>query len=327
MDESPLQAPPAAPRNKIRLTRAEAYALQLAAPRKKRRTFVAAGMLLVVVLGGFLWHFRDSWLPYWLPETETPESAPDANEPASNQPNDSGVASPTTAPMGSELDFLSAVVWDHPHFQQGIRLFNQALDRYRQWATNPKPGELARQIEDGALQAAVAFNELRDEAPATVPLADYIARCQQLAYTTRELGPPGLVQPVAPSRPATPPRTEVPPYRPGEPWQHPDYLAGAKLFNQALEQYQLFLKDKSRTEFLKPIEELAFQAAKKFEALKSVAPEGVPLGDHITQCYKLISDCRRQHLEGGSAEPANPFDRGTTGPSRRPALPAYQPPQ
>jgi hypothetical protein len=118
----------------------------------------------------------------------------------------------------------------------------------------------------------------------------------------------------------------VPPHRPGQPWQHPDYLEGARLFNQALAQYKLFLANKSRTELLKPIEEDAFLAAKKFESLKGQAPDDVPLGDHITQCYKLVSDCRRLNLEGAHSGPEPPFDRSTTGPSRRPALPAYQPP-
>lgn len=325
-------APPTPPaRKKIRLTRAEAYALELANPRRRRMMPGLIGLLVLLALGGgLLWHFQDSWLPFWPPGKSSapataPESAPGAENATSNRADDSGTTATATAPLSSELDFLSAVAWDHPRFQHGVRLFNQALDRYRSFAKNPQASELARQIEDGALEAASIFDEIRAKAPPAVPLADYIARCQQLVLETRRLVRPAPASPVAP-RPAEPARANVPPFRPGEPWQHPDYLAGAILFNQALEQYKVFLADKSRMELLKPIEDLAFQAAKKFEALKGLAPAGVPLGDHITQCYKLISDCRRQHLEGVSAEPANPFSRGTTGPSRRPALPAYQPP-
>jgi len=86
------------------------------------------------------------------------------------------------------------------------------------------------------------------------------------------------------------------------------------------------LANKSRTELLKPIEEDAFLAAKKFEAIRTQAPTNLSVGDHISQCYKLISDCRRQNLEEGSSATDQPRDRGTTGPSHRPALPAYQPP-
>lgn len=320
------------PTKKIRLTRSEAYAMRISSPRKKRVAFGLVALLVAVILGNVLWHFQDLWLSYWLPEPEpatlvstpAPEGQP-APEPA-----------PATTPempapaLGPELDFLSAAVWDDPQFLQGVRLFNRALDRYRLFARDRFQRALLPQIEDGATQAAQLFEPLRPAAPAAVPLGDYIARCGKLVAEARRLArpapAPATAPPAKPAAPATP-DVVVPPHRPGQPWQHPDYLEGARLFNQALAQYKLFLANKSRTELLKPIEEDAFLAAKKFESLKGQAPDDVPLADHITQCYKLISDCRRQHLEGANAEPETPFDRSTTGPSRRPALPAYQPPQ
>ena len=324
MEESTPKAP-----KKIRLTRAEAYAMRISSPRKKKLTFGLIALLIAVALGNVLWHFQDLWLSYWLPDpgsaahvrVQAPDSKPSGSIPAAPAPE----APP--AALGLELAFLSAAAWDHPPFLQGVRLFNQALDRHRLFLRDPAQPALLTQAEEGALQAAQVFETLRADAPASVPLGDYMARCRTLVQEIRRLRNPP--PPAAAMQPAPAPiaRADVPPHRPGEPWQHPDYLQGARLFNQALEQYKLFLANKSRTELLKPIEEDAFQAAKKFEALKGQAPEDVPLADHITQCYKLISDCRRQHLEGASAEPDRPFDRSTTGPGRRPALPAYQPPQ
>ena len=326
--EEPVPSSP----KKIRLTKSEVYALQLSGPRKRKIAFGLVGLLIAVALGNVLWHFQEFWLPYWFPagEPPAPAVAPESpDQPESAAPGKPPAAATAPARLDSQLDFLTAATWENPQFQQGVRLFNRALDLYRQAVRKPAAAA-PPQIEEDALQAARIFESLRPDAPAAVPLSGYVARCQQLVLEARQLGRPAAAQPrPAPgAAPAPPPRAVTPPPKPGEPWQDPDYLQGAKLFNQALEQYKLFLADKSRPELLAPIEEAAFQAAKKFEALKGLAPEGVPLGDHITQCYKLISDCRRQNLEGGEPESnsGKPFDRGTTGPSRRPTLPAYQPP-
>jgi hypothetical protein len=318
---------PKAPK-KIRLTRAEAYAMRLPTPRKKKLAFGLIGLLIAAALGNVLWHFQDLWLFYWLPEKEPapPVVVKAAETPKPPAPASAPVVEPQPpAAPGPELDFLSAAVWDDPQFLQGVRMFNQALDQQRLFLHDRAQPALLAKAEEGALQAAQVFAALKADAPANVPLGDYVVRCQTLVVEVRRLRNP---PPAAAAGPKATPRPATPPPRPGEAWQDPDYLEGARLFNQALEQYKFFLADKSRTERLKPIEDAAFQAAKKFEALKGVAPTNVPLGDHITQCYKLISDCRRQNLEGATATPDNgSFDRGTAGPSRRPPLPAYQPPQ
>ncbi|MGD9611914.1 MAG: hypothetical protein AB7V22_03345 [Kiritimatiellia bacterium] len=337
MDETPLQPPPTG-RKKIRLTKSEAYALGISTPKKKGLAFGAVGLLVAVALGGALWHFQDLWLPYWLPESAAPApaAAPDAAPPAAEgappsapaQPNEAASA-PVAAP--ATLEFLTATAWDQPEFLRGVRLFNQALDRYRAFQRDGRPRELLQQIEDGALQAAAAFGKLRPEAPAGVPLAEYVLRSHKLAQAARDLAHPSAGAPPPAAAAAAPPprsRPTAPPPKPGESWQEPEYLEGARLFNQALEQYKVFLANKSRLELLKPIEETAFQAAKKFEALQGLAPTNVPLGDHVSQCYRLISDCRRQHLEAGAGSGA--ADEGgargkVVGPNRRPALPAYQP--
>lgn len=326
MEETTPRAP-----KKIRLTRAEVYAMGISSPRKKKLTFGLVGLLLVAAMGSGLWHFQEVWLPYWFPSTQEPWAPAAAQATVESTANPMAMTSaepPPAAALGSELDFLSAAAWDHPQFLRGIRLFNRALDLHRLFLSDRSLALLPAQVEEGALQAALAFDGLRAEAPPAVPLGDYIARCRRLVVEIRRLSrlataPAAATQPPSPSTP----RPEEPPTRPGEPWQNPDYLQGARLFNRALEQYQLFLADKSRTERLKPIEEDAFQAAKKFEALRGQEPEHIPLGDHINQCYKLIADCRRQNLESASPETGKPLGNGLAGPSHRPALPAYPPPQ
>ena len=315
---------------KIRLTRSEAYAMRISSPRKKKVTFGLIGLLIVAVLGVALWYFQEFWLSYWLPEKEP--VAPAVAQSIVPEPSAPPIVEkqvPVATPLAPELDFLSAAVWNNPQFLQGVRLFNQALDRQRQFLRDRSQPVLLVQAEEGALQAAQIFEAIRAEAPPAVPLADYASRCRKLVDEIRLLRKPAPPPTSATPTPPAQARPVVPAHTPGQPWQHPDYLQGAKLFNQALAQYKLFLANKTRTELLKPIEEDAFLAAKKFESLKGQAPDDVPLGEHITQCYKLISDCRRQHLEGASAspEPENSFDRGTAGPNRRPALPAYQPAQ
>ena len=330
MEETGEQ-PPKTPK-KIRVTRTEAYAMRISTPRKQRVTFGLIALLIAVTLGVVLWHFQDLWVSYWLPEKEPapPVAVPAAEEATPATPAAAPAEPEIPVALGPEMDFLSAAVWSHPQFLQGVRMFNEALDQKRTFQRDRKPFALLTKAGEGATQAAQVFEALRAEAPPSVPLGDYVARCRQLVAEVRRLGhsvqPPAPAQPQPVSAPKPPPRPATPPPKPGETWQDPDYLEGARLFNQALAQYKLFLANKSRTEFLKPIEDDAFQAAKKFEAIRAAAPTNVPVGDHISQCYKLISDCRRQNLEGASSDADTPNARGTVGPSHRPALPAYQPP-
>ena len=330
MEETPSPPPPT--RKKIRLTKSEAYAMGISSPRKKRIAFWLVALLIALAVGNLLWHFQELWLPYWLPPDESAPGAPqtDADSPPDSPPTATPTAgSPARAALESKLDYLSAALWDHPQFLQGVKAFNEALDQYRLFLRDESNFSPLIRAEEGAFQAAQTFTAIQIEAPASVPIGDYIVRCQMLVGNVRRLG--RTVEPAANTLPAatpgTPSRRVAPPPRPGEAWQEPDYLQGAQLFNSALEQYKVFLADKSRTDLLKPIEEAAFQAAKKFEALKGLAPTNVPVGNHISQCYKLISDCRRQTLELEPPDVDAPNNRSTVGPSHRPPLPAYQPPQ
>ena len=95
-------------------------------------------------------------------------------------------------------------------------------------------------------------------------------------------------------------------------------------------QFNQYKTNLDQTNLLEPIEELARKAGEKFEVVKRLAAET----DHAEidrlrhQCYGLVSACRGARLSQGdrdSSSAAPTFDRSTTGPSRRPALPAYQP--
>lgn len=325
-------APTSPIRKKIRLTKSEAYAMGISSPRKNRIAFGLVALLIALALGNLLWHFQHLWLPYWLPQDDL---APDALQAdADSQPHTPATSTPTAAALAPaaldpKLDYLSAALWDHPQFVQGVKTFNDALDQYRLFLRDEQNLSPLIRAEANALQAAQTFTAIQSEAPAAVPVGDYVLRCQMLVEHARRLGRSAgsaAIPPAASAKMASA-RLAAPPPRPGEAWQEPDYLQGAQLFNSALEQYKVFLADKSRTDLLKPIEESAFQAAKKFEALKGIAPTNVPVGEHISQCYKLISDCRRQTLEVDASDARAPNSRGTVGPSHRPALPAYQPPQ
>ena len=84
-------------------------------------------------------------------------------------------------------------------------------------------------------------------------------------------------------------------------WKAEHDRAAAK-FNAALKLYRKFMGGKeSEAGLLPQIEELAFEAAKLFEAVRDVSGGTAPrVEESINQCYRLISDCRRQSLEGGN---------------------------
>lgn len=322
--------PPKEPR-KIRLTRAEAYAIRLPSPRKKKMAFVLVGLMVLVILGGVLWHFQAFWLPYWLP-AEKPEALAGATPPQAASLLETATSSAPERPAAelpeAPLDYLSAAVWEHPRFQEGVKLFNQALDAQHAFQRNPDALQWLMQAEENALQAMALFADLQPSAPADIPLHEYRTAARRLVVAGRQLARNAKTAHPSTPKPEAPQKTgaKAQPLQPGQTWRHPEFLAGAKLFNEALEQYKLFQSDKTRMDLLTQIEESCFAAANTFEALRPEAPEGVPLNNYITQCYRLISDCRRQNLEAAAQSTQTPFQRGTAGPSRRPALPAYQPP-
>ena len=320
---TPAPAPPG--RRKIRLTKSEAYAMGLSAPRKKGLAFGLIALLVAAVLGNVLWHFQDLWLPFWLPEEPAaPEAAMPAAPPEPAAPAADTPAAAALTPAPAALEYLSAAVWDHPQFQQGVKMFNLALDDCRQFQQAPASLTPLIRAEQGALQAAQVFAALRPDAPAGVPIGDCEARSQQLLARIRTLAKAAAPAPAA----AAPAAPVMPDIDPQVMKQDPGYLAGARLFNQAVENFKLYQANPARKDLLDPTEEAARQAAETLEDLKMRMPGNVhaELDRQIHQCYGLVSACRGQRLEKeGTGETGKPFERGTAGPSRRPALPAYQP--
>lgn len=145
---------------------------------------------------------------------------------------------------------------------------------------------------------------------------------------------PALPDPVAlpPDAPAAPPAGPVP-AAPSAAAQAPADSPAA-LFNAALRDYQTFLGDKAaHADLLPSIENRARKAAKGFEQLLPVvsSPQQPQINEALSQCYRLISDCRRQNTSAARdlSAPATSghaeFNRATVGPKRRPALPAAVP--
>jgi len=302
----------------IRLTRAEVYAMRLRTPRKKRLAFSLVGLLIAAALGNVLWYFQDHWLPFWLPPETSVQLEPEAAPPAAR---DASTAAPMPPPAVSpepdeeaKLDFLSAALWDDPRFILGVRTFNQAFDRYRRFLNDRTQAPLLPQIETGAAEAVKIFEALRPEAPPAIPVAAYAERGKNLLAEIARLRQPAV--PVAAAAPRKVPAEDL--------RRHPDFQNASRLFNQALEQFNQFKANTSRTELLDPVEDLARQAGEKFEALKPQAsPSFHPELDRlIHQSYGLVSACRGARLKAGESRssPAGGPKR------RRPPLPAYQPP-
>ena len=221
------------------------------------------------------------------------------------------------------MGFMSATVWDDPEFREGVRLFNQALDRFRRFELDPTKTDLVPEIDERARKAFGLFRARRGEAPPSVPLDAYASRSRRL-----------LEDLSAAVRDATPPAAAATPsvaYDAEAIKDHPDFREGARLFNQALGMFNQYKADPQRTELLKPTEDLAQEAGETFEALKRQLPAAAhaEIDRLLHQSYGLVSASRGEQLRTGtrSSESAVPSTsrRGTTGPSRRPALPAYQP--
>jgi len=91
------------------------------------------------------------------------------------------------------------------------------------------------------------------------------------------------------------------------PWRNEDYLAGAKLFNQALADYTAFQRTRQNPEVLKTVTEQCRKAIEHFEACRDLAPEHINIGAYIDQCYGLIANVRHstQLDTGASAAPSS----------------------
>ena len=296
---------------------------------KKKAAFSAVGALVALILAIVLWFARDSWLPYWQDRFETSEapvaiSLPDDTNAITDVANAPALeAAPAAAlpdgplPDPATLTYFSAAGWPDESFRQAVRHFNAAFDSYRAFLSDDTS---SRPLAVAETEVLASLNLLREIAPSAPDGMrgeigdDYLAARSLLAEVRRLARSPGAsaaeaakrAPAAAPADPGTTPKT----------WKNPDYLEGARAYNRAVAKYKEFLSDKANKQaLLKEIEDEAYAAAKKFESLKGSAPAGIPLQDHITQCYKLISDCRRQQLGSPSQQPAGSTSRAH--PARR----------
>ncbi len=160
-------------------------------------------------------------------------------------------------------------------------------------------------------------------------------------YWDRMLPPRSAVKTIGQEAPvpATPPPEEAgaawrpaPSAEPGAGalinWQNPVFIRGARLFNDALAKYKQYTKDKQNPEILPVVEQQCRQAVKAFEACRASAPPEVNIAELISQCYRLISDCRQSTLVAGAhsrAEREAPAASATTPPPGPPRATAPAP--
>ena len=94
-----------------------------------------------------------------------------------------------------------------------------------------------------------------------------------------------------------------------------DFIAGAKLFNQALADYNAYQQTRDNPGILAQVEQNARDAIARFEACRNVAPAHMNIGRRIDECYGLIANVRQ------SSTLNMPAGEGTTSTSGQNAPP------
>lgn len=304
-------------------------------PKKKSMVGWLVALGVVVVLGGALWFFRGTWMPLLVSsqvlsageEAVVPEDDVDVEDALSAEETGARAGTPSPMPMPDgplpppdTLTYFSAAGWNDENFRQAVRHFNAGFDAYRAFLADDSSSRPLAVAESEAIAALKLLQELAANVPSDMQneVAFDVLEARSLLAEVRRLARNPSASASASHRAATGGGSSagISPTVDGQSkvWKNPDYLEGARTFNRAVAKYKEFLSDKSgKQALLKEIEDDAFVAAKKFESLKPSAPPGIPLQDHITQCYKLISDCRRQQLE----HPSTPVSTGRAHPARR----------
>lgn len=293
-------------------------------PKKKKVAFALTGAGVALALAAVLWFSRDSWIPFWqgvFPPADGGAGAPAAEGGDEAVEGDGEVAGDADAavagaeeggganpmafdgplPPPETLTYFSAAGWDNESFRRAVRHFNAGFDAYKAFLADDTSSRPLAVAETEAIETLRLLRDVAGEVPEgmrTEVAFDVLEARSLLAEVRRLARDPGASASAA-GRKATPePAAARDVASQPKVWKNPDYLEAARAYNRAVAKYKEFLADKSgRQALLKEIEDDAFAAAKKFESLKASAPAGIPLQDHITQCYKLISDCRRQQLE------------------------------
>lgn len=102
--------------------------------------------------------------------------------------------------------------------------------------------------------------------------------------------------------PEEPPPREPPPRQPpprtarpssGQKWNNPNFVRGARLFNEAVRGYNEYARTRKNKASLAGLEQKAKQAAQYFEKCRDQAPDYIPIDTYLQQCNKLIFDIRQ----------------------------------
>ena len=103
-------------------------------------------------------------------------------EPASAEP----VLPPEPEPLSASTGTVTPGSWNHPGFIQAANLFNQTLAAYQAHLKKPDPQDPALiSLGADAQYAALLFETLQPEAPASVPVLLYANQCYQLVNDLR----------------------------------------------------------------------------------------------------------------------------------------------
>ncbi len=100
-------------------------------------------------------------------------------------------------------------------------------------------------------------------------------------------------------------------------WDDPTFIKGARLFNDALDKYKKFSADKQgqNPAVLETVERESREAIAAFESVRSRAPADIKLPELITQCYRLISDCRQSTLVSSARAGVGPAPAAPAAPA------------
>lgn len=102
-----------------------------------------------------------------------------------------------------------------------------------------------------------------------------------------------------------------PPERPTV-WNNEDFKSGARLFNQALADYQTYQQTRENPDVLISVEENCRLAIEHFEAARADAPAHINIGQYIDQCYGMISNVRLSSNLGMTPSEAVPGEQEST---------------
>ncbi|MBU0676743.1 MAG: serine/threonine protein kinase [Verrucomicrobia bacterium] len=105
------------------------------------------------------------------------------------------------------------------------------------------------------------------------------------------------------------------------PWKNPVFIEGAKAFNRALDNYKRCQSGELPKTAFKQVEEDFRYAIEKFNQVRNIAPEDVPIAEYTRQSYELISACRQLTLLGPEAMAAK--ESTTTIPDKPSAADAF----